>query len=166
MLQSKPVFQLKLSSASRGLSHRRGQMLRSFVALVGPVVLLQPGITGRYLQEECGAAASVCAGIPHPLKCAAAAVQLLSHPQTHPVGVRTCYHTPFLSHPQTHLVVGVRTSYQTPWFITPPLDTLRAELYHPGHTRYHTPHRIPHPVILFSNPKMLPPGCVFLCQLR
>ena len=30
MLQSKPVFSLKLSSASRGLSHRRGHVLRSF----------------------------------------------------------------------------------------------------------------------------------------
>ena len=71
---------------------------------MGPFVLPQPGITGRYLQQECGAAASVRAGIPHPFKCAAAAVQLLSHPllshpQTHPVGVRTCYHTLFLSPP-------------------------------------------------------------------
>ena len=61
----------------------------------------QVGIYGR---KECGAAASVRAGIPHPFKCAAAAVQLLphpllSHPQTHPVGVRTCYHTPFLPPP-------------------------------------------------------------------
>ena len=66
---------------------------------LGPFVLPQPGITGRYLQQECGAAASVRAGIPHPVKCAAAAVQMLSHPlllhpQTHPVGVRTCHHPP------------------------------------------------------------------------
>ena len=70
-----------------------------------------------------------------------------------------------LSHPQTHLV-GVRTSYHTPWFITPPLGPLRAALYHPGYTRYHTPHRIPHPVIIFLNPTILSPGCVVLCQLR
>ena len=80
-----------------------------------------------------------------------AAVQLLSHP--------------LLSHPQTH-PVGVRTSYHTPWFITPPLGPLRAALYHPGYTRYHTPHRIPHPVVIFLNPTMLSPGCVILCQLR
>ena len=34
----------------------------------------------RYLRQECGAASSVRAGIPHPFKCAAAAVQTLSHP--------------------------------------------------------------------------------------
>ena len=33
MLQSKPVFCLKLSSALRGLSHRRGHVLRSFFHL-------------------------------------------------------------------------------------------------------------------------------------
>ena len=48
------------------------------------------------------------------------------------------YHPPYLSHPQTHLV-GVRTSYHTPWFITPPLGPLRAALYHPGYTRYQSP---------------------------
>ena len=72
---------------------------------------------------------------------------------------------PHLSHPQTHLV-GVRTSYHTPWFITPPLGPLRAAMYHPGYTRYHTPHRIPHPVITFWDLKILTPGCVILCQLR
>ena len=72
--------------------------------------------------------------------------------------------TPYLlSHPQTHLVL---TSYHTPWFITPPLGPLRAALYHSGHTRYHTPHRAPHPVIIFLNPKMLLPACVILCQSR
>ena len=65
---------------------------------------------------------------------------------------------PHLSHPRTHLV-GVWTSYHTPWCITPPLGPLRAALYHPGYTRYHTPHRIPHPVTIFLNPKMLSPGC-------
>ena len=71
-------------------------VLRSFVTYVGPLLVSsQPGITGKYLKQECGAAARlVRAGIPHPFKCAAAAVQLLSHPllshaQTHPVGVRT-----------------------------------------------------------------------------
>ena len=59
--------------------------------------------------------------------------------------------SPHLSHPQTHLV-GVWTSYHTSWFITPPLGPLRAALYHPGYTRYNTPHRIPHPVIIFSIP--------------
>ena len=143
---------------------------------MGPFVLPQPGITGRHLQQECGAAASVRAGIPHSFKCAAAAVQLLSHPllshpQTHPMGVRTFYHTPFLSplphlsNPQTHLV-GVRTSYHTPWFITSPLGPLRTALYHPGYARFHPPHRIPHPVIIFLNPKILSLGCVILCQLR
>ena len=37
--------------------------------------------------------------------------------------------------------------------------------YHP-YIRNHTSHRIPHPVIIFLNPKMLSPGCVILCQLR
>ena len=69
-----------------------------------------------------------------------------------------------LSHPQTHLV-GVRTSYHTPWFITPPLGPLRAALYHPRYPRNHTPHRIPHPVMIFLNPKMLSRGCVILCQV-
>ena len=55
---------------------------------------------------------------------------------------------PHLSHPQTHLV-GVQTSYHTPWFITPPLGPLRVSFYHPEYARYHTPHRIPHPVIIF-----------------
>ena len=69
-----------------------------------------------------------------------------------------------LSHPQTHLV-GVRTSCHTPWFITPPLGPLRAALHHPGYTRYHSPHRIPHPVIIFLDPNVLSPGCVISCQL-
>ena len=60
-----------------------------------------------------------------------------------------------LSHPQAHLV-GVRTSYHTPWFITPPLGPLRAALYHPGYTRYHTFHRIPHPVMISA---LSSPGC-------
>ena len=148
-------------------------MLRSFVALVGPVVSLQPGITGRYRQEECGAAASVRAGIPHPLKCAAAAVQLLSHPQTHPVGVRTCHHTPFLSPP----LIYHTPKYTLLWVFGRPIKP--PGLSHPHWTPcelnfitqgtqditpptgYHT-----HPVILFLNPKMLSPGCVVLCQLR
>ena len=84
------------------------------------------------------------------------------------------YHTPkhtlwvfgrAITPPHLHLV-GVRTSCHTPWFITRPLGPLRAALYHPGYTRYHTPHRIPHPVIIFLNLKMLSPGCVVLCQLR
>ena len=107
MLQSKPVF----TSALRGLSHRRGHVLKGVSSpRLGPFVLPQPGITGRYLQQECGAAASVRAGIPHLFKWAAAAVQRLSHPllshaQTHPVGGRTCYTPPF---------------YHPPSFITPP----------------------------------------------
>ena len=72
-------------------------------------MLPQPGTTGRKLQQEIGAAESVRAGTPHPFKCAAAAVQLLLHP--------------LVSHPQTH-PVGVRTSYHTPWFTTPSLGTL------------------------------------------
>ena len=133
---------------------------------MGLFVLPQLGITGRYLQQECGAAASVRAGIPHPFKCAAAAVQLLSHPQT-PCGCSDVLSHPLLItppqllHPQLRLV-GVRTSYHIPWFITPPLAPLRAALYHPGYTRYHTPHMIPHP---FLNPKMLSPGCFILYEL-
>ena len=61
--------------------------------------------------------------------------------------------TPLLSHPSLpHPLcppVGVRKCYPTPWFITPPSWPLRAALYHPGYVRYHTPHRIPHPVIHF-----------------
>ena len=75
------------------------------------------------------------------------------------------YHPPHLSHPQTHLV-GVRTFYHTPWFITLPLGPLRAALYHPVYTRYHNPHRIPHRVIIFLNPKILSPGGVILYHLR
>ena len=48
----------------------------------------------------------------------------------------------------------------TPW------APCELHLYHPGYTRYHTPHRIPHLVIIFLNPKMLSQGCVILCQLR
>ena len=66
-----------------------------------------------------------------------------------------------LSHPQTHLV-GVRTTYHTRWFITPPLGPLRAALHHPGYTRYHPPHRILHPVIVFLNPKI---SCYHRCVL-
>ena len=103
MLQSKPVFCLKLSSALRGLSHRRGHVLRSFVTLVGPICFT----TTRYHRwvPTAGVRGSCKCSCRHttPFKCAAAAVQLLSHPlsppQTHPVGVRTCYHTPFLSPP-------------------------------------------------------------------
>ena len=86
-----------------------------------------------------------------PLQVCGCSGSLLSHP--------------LLSHPQTH-PVGVRTSYHTPWFITSPFGPLQATPYHPGYTRYHTSHRIPHPVIVFLNSKMLPPGGVILCQLR
>ena len=34
------------------------------------------------------------------------------------------------------------------------MGLLRAALYHPGYARYHTPHRIPHPVIIFPKSKM------------
>ena len=88
----------------------------------------------------------------------------LSHPQTHPVGVRTCYHTPWfitpphLSHPQTYRVGG-RTCYHIPWFNTP-WGPPRPALYHRGYTRYHIPHRIPHPVIIFSSAQIYHRGCV------
>ena len=43
----------------------------------------------RYLQQERGAASSVRAGIPHPFKCAAAAVHTLSHPLLSPPSTHT-----------------------------------------------------------------------------
>ena len=82
------------------------------------------------LVSQVAAAASVRAGIPHPFKCAAAAVQVLSHTRFYHTPKYTLWVfgrattplfiiPPHLSRPQTHLV-GVRTSYHTPWFITPP----------------------------------------------
>ena len=89
----------------------------------------------------------------------------LSHPQTHPVGVRTCYHTPwFITPPNVPCgwsnVLSHPLVYHTPW--GPP----RPALYHRGYTRYHPPHRIPHPVIIFSSAQMYHRGCVILCSLR
>ena len=116
---------------------------------LGRFVLPQPGITGRYLQQECGSAASVRADIPLPFKCAAAAVQLsshplLSHPQTHPVGVRTCYHTPFLSPPLIY-----HTPKHTLWVFGRPFTP--SGLSHPpwAHCELHFitrgVHKISHP---------------------
>ena len=70
-------------------------------------------------------------------------------PVAHPVGVRTCYHTPwFITPPNVPCgrsdVLSHPLVYHTPW--GPP----RPALYHRGYTRYHPPHRIPHPVIIFS----------------
>ncbi len=42
-----------------------------------------------------------------------------------------------LLHPKHTHPVGVRTNYHTPWFITPLLGPLRGALYHPGHMRDH-----------------------------
>ena len=75
-------------------------------------------VSGRYLQQKCGAAASIRAGIPHPFKCAAAAVQLLSHP--------------LLSHPQHTLWVLGRA-------ITPPFH------HTPEHTLWVFGRLITHP---------------------
>ena len=47
------------------------------------------------------------------------------------------YHTPVLSHPQTH-AVGVRTRYHTPIFITPPGDGCELH-FTTGGTQYNTP---------------------------
>ena len=143
---------------------------------MGPFVLPQYAIIGRYLQREWGEAVSVRAGIPHHFKCAAAAVQLLSHPllshpQTHPVGVRTCYHPPFyhsshLSHPQDILWVFGRPI--TP-FITPPglspLPWAPCELQFITRGTQDIKHP-PHPVVICLIPKMLSKGCIILCQLR
>ena len=113
---------------------------------MGPFVLPQPGITGRYLQQERGTAASVHAGIPHPFKCAAAAVQLLSHPLLSPPNT-PCGCSDVLAHPLV---------YHTP--LGPPASCTSS----PGLTRYHIPHRIPHPVKYFSIPKCYHRG-VFSC---
>ena len=72
---------------------------------------------GTYSRSAGQLQVSVLAGIPHPFKCAAAAIQLLSHPllahpQTHPVGVRTRYHTPFLS---PRLIYHTDTPKHTLW---------------------------------------------------
>ena len=87
-----------------GVESRRGHVLRSLVTYVGPLCFTTTRYHRQVPKQDCGAAASVRAGIPHPFKCAAAALRLLSHPllshpQTRPVGVRTFYHTPFLSPP-------------------------------------------------------------------
>ena len=87
-----------------------------------------------------------------------------------------CYHTPkhtlwmfgrAITPPFYHppSLVGVRTFYHTPWFITPPLAPLRAATYRPGYTRYHTPHRIPHPVIIFQNPQNVISGVCYLVSV-
>ena len=116
-------------------------------------------------------------------------------PQARPVGVRRSshplvYHTPsFITPPNTPCgcsdVLSHPLVYRTPTFITPPnvpcgwSDVLshplvyhtrwgppRPALYHRGYTRYHTPHRIPHPVIIFSSAQMYHRGCAILCSLR
>ena len=144
---------------------------------LGPFVLPQPGITGRYLQQECGAATSARAGIPHPFKCARQ--QRFN-----------CYHTRLYRTPKHTLWVFGRAItppfYHPPSFITPPntpcgcSDVLSPPpTYHPppwapcelhfitwGTQDITPPQRIPHPVIIFFNTKMLSPGCVILCQLR
>ena len=79
----------------------------------------------------------------------------LSHPAITPPFITPCYYTPFY-----------HTLLYTPWFITPPSWPLRAAVYHAGYARYHTPYIMPHPVMIFSKPKMLPPGCGFLRSMR
>ena len=162
VLQSKPVFCLKLSSALRGLSHRRGHNKEFRHLGWAPLVYHNPVSQAGTFSRSAGQ------------------LQVFVQAYHAPSSVRqqrfNCYHTrvyhtpntpwgcsdvlshplfitpPHLPHPQTHLV-GVRTSYHTPWFITAPLGPLRAALCHPGYTRYHTPHRIPHPVMIVLYPK-------------
>ena len=95
-----------------------------------------------------------------------------------------CCHTRFYHTPKHTLWVFERATtppfYHTPkltlWVFGRPMAPL---VYHtplgprasctlsPGvHKILHPPHRIPHPVKIFSNPKMLSPGRVILCQLR
>ena len=92
-----------LALALSGLSHRGGHELRSLFFHAPRTTFL-----GKPL--KCRAAARVRARIaitPPQYHCAAAAVQLYKQyyhtpsfitPQTHAVGVRTCYHTPPLIH--------------------------------------------------------------------
>ncbi|CAN0062424.1 unnamed protein product [Ectocarpus sp. 6 AP-2014] len=111
---------------------------------------------------------------PRPFKSAAAAVQLY----------KQCYRTPSvlppsLSNSQTpkpcgcsdvlshHLIYHTRK--HTLWVfgraVTPPglsQASSSCTLYRPGYIRCHTPHRIPHPVKMFMNPKFYHRG-VFSC---
>ena len=64
--------------------------------------------------------------IPHPCKCAAAAIICTSK----------CYHTPFLSHTLISASpASVRWCYHTPWLTTSPSWALRPARYHPGYMR-------------------------------
>ena len=96
---------------------------------------------------------------------------LLSHPQTHPVGVRTCYHTPFLPPPlmyhiPKHTLWVFGRPITPPGLSHPPWAPCELHFITRGTQDITPPHRIPHPVIIFLNPTMLSPGCVILCQLR
>ena len=173
-LQSKPVFYFNFFSELRGLSNRRGPCAKEFRHLGwAPLFYHNPvSQVGTYSRsagqrqvcvqawlQVCGSSGStvITPAFITPPNTPCGCSDVLSH---------TLFITPpRLSHPQTHLV-GVWTSYHTPWFITPSLGPLRAALYHPRYTRYHTPHRIPRAVIIFLNPKMSSPGCVILCQSR
>ena len=153
MLQSKPVFCLKLQLSS-ALSHRRGHVLRSVVTLVGPLCFT----TTRYQRWV------PTAGVRGSCKC--------SCKHTTPLQVcgssGSAVITPaFITSPNTLWVLGRAITppfYHTPkhtlWMfarlITPPLGPLRAALSSPG------AHKISHPVIILLNPKMLSPGCVIL----
>ena len=89
--------------------------------------------------------------IPQNTRCCRSFV--LSHP--------VIYHTP----KHTLWVFGRAITLphlSHPLFVGP----MRAALYHRGYTIYHTPHSITHPVIIFSNLKMLSPGFLILCHLR
>ena len=136
-----------------------------------------PGIAGRYLQQICGAAASVRAGIPHPFRCVRQ--QRFS-----------CYHTRFYHIPKHTLWAFGRAItppfYHPPSFITHTPNTpcgCSDVLSHPlvCHTSLGPPasctsspgaHNISHPPQdttpgdNISNPKISSPGCVIWCQLR
>jgi len=150
-------------SALRGFGHRRGNVLR-----VKSLPCVRRSHRYCYLSPP---------AIPDPFKCAAAVVQLRKQclrypPLTHDLWVFGRFdHTPwFITHPHLSPLqtppVGVRTCYHTPWFITPRRGPPRPALYHRGNIKYHTPHMIPHPVIIFLSAPMYRWGCVFLCGLR
>ena len=133
-------------------------MLRSSLTSVEPLCFLSRaplGTVGPYTTRVgVGVDTYHTSAIPHPFRCAAAAVRLytvicssvsVSHPSfyhipKHTLWLFVCVITPpYLSHPQTH-AVGVRTRYHTPLFITPTWD--RCELHFiiiTGGTKYITP---------------------------
>ena len=116
-----------------------------------------------------------------PIRCAAAVVRLytvicsvsVSHPSFYHTPKHTlwlfvclCCHPPlFIKLPNTRC--GCSDALSHPLIYHTHLGPMRAALYHyhRGYKIYHTPHSsVTHPVIIFSNLKMLLPGFLIFKQ--